>query len=272
MSIEVRGGGGLRLEFEPARGGIITSLPGVGIEWLAQGDGRSVPPVGTAFVEAEMSGWDECAPSIISCEVNSYSIPDHGDIWDSEFKMQGTVAKIAGKSYPYLLERQISATPSGILISYKAFATEANIPFLWAAHPQFSAPPGTRVVIEGTTSVVDVLETPNQLRIWDDSISSIDSVPLGECRKYYIEPEHVSTKAELIRGEASLNLTWASTCSFLGVWFDHNAFSREPVIAIEPSTGYFDSLKVAVDNGLVATLVPGQPLTWWIEISASRLA
>ena len=155
-------------------------------------------------------------------------------------------------------------------MSYTAHATDVSVPFLWAAHPQFSAPPGTRVVIDGVTSVVDVLAIPADRMVWDDAASSIDSVAFGACRKFYVDPEHVSTRAQLIRRDAVLKLNWASGCPFLGVWFDHSAFAREPVIALEPTNGYFDSLKDASDNGLVAELVPGEPLSWWIDVSVSR--
>lgn len=270
MSVQICGGAGISVEFDPTRGGKITSLRAAGIEWLVQGDGRPVSPAGTAFVDAEMSGWDECAPSIVACEVDAFSIPDHGDLWDAAFEMHGMVARATGRSYPYTFERQITATSCGVRLSYAAWATDLARPFLWAAHPQFAAPPGTRVLIEGATSIMDVFATPIVRAEWNESTSSIDSVEMGSCRKFYVAPDEMVTRAQIQRPDAVLTLQWAETCPLLGVWFDNGAFSREPVIALEPSTGYFDSLETAVRHGLVSRLAADEPLRWWIDISASR--
>jgi hypothetical protein len=38
---------------------------------------------------------------------------------------------------------------------------------------------------------------------------------------------------------------------------------------VTSSTGYFDSLSVAVENGRASRVSPERPLSWWVELSAS---
>lgn len=267
MSSTVRGGGGLTLAFDPARGAKITSIWAGGTEWLAQPDDRPTPQRGTAFTDAEMAGWDECAPSIVACTVGQYLIPDHGDLWDQPFALEGARAVAVGSSFPYRFEREIVPTSRGVRLHYRATALAEAIPFLWAAHPQFSAPPGTRVVLDDMDGVVDVLAEGEPTIAWDVATSSIDSLDDGGSRKIYVSPDSPTFVARLERLEGVLELRWSQECPYLGVWFDHCAYSREPVIALEPSTGYYDSLDRAAARGSVVRIPAQGSIEWWLDIA-----
>lgn len=268
------GGGGLTATVDPARGAKITSLvDGRGVQWLAQGTGVQVS-AGAAFTDAEMAGWDECAPSIVACKVGGRVIPDHGDLWDSVFDATGSTVRRRGDGY--LFERTIEPTETGLRFRYEATATDGALPFLWAAHPQFVAPPGTRIALpQQATRVVDVTNgevstdgTPT-LR-WDEELATIDTVDDGGSRKLYVDPATPVFEASLVRPDgATLSMHWSPESPYLGLWFDNRAWSREPVIALEPSTGYYDSLARALASSRVAILHPGHPLRWWLEIGVS---
>ncbi|WP_375388871.1 hypothetical protein [uncultured Amnibacterium sp.] len=270
MTLVVRGEG-LTATVDPVRGAKIVSLvDAAGVEWLAQADRTSIHAPGTAFVAAEMAGWDECAPSIVACTVDDAAIPDHGELWDVPFDTRGDTTIATGTSLGFRFARTIAPAPSGLVLSYRAETTGESIPFLWAAHPQFAAPPGTRVeLLPQARSIVDVQHHELPIRTWSSALGRIDSVPPGGTRKWYVDPAQTVRGARLVRGDGPvLTMEWSDHCPYLGVWFDHSAYSREPVIAIEPSTGYFDSLATAVRSGRVATLRPGRPLTWWVRLRA----
>lgn len=268
------GGGGLTATVDPARGAKITSLvDGRGVQWLAQGTGVQVP-AGAAFTDAEMAGWDECAPSIVACELEGRVIPDHGDLWDSVFDATGSTVRRRGDGY--LFERTIEPTETGLRFRYEATATDGALPFLWAAHPQFVAPPGTRIALPPQAArVVDVTDgdvvtdgTPT-LR-WDGELATIDTVEDGGSRKLYVDPATPVFEASLVRPDgATLSMHWSPESPYLGLWYDNRAWSREPVIALEPSTGYYDSLARALAMNRVAILDPGHPLRWWLEVGVS---
>ena len=66
-----------------------------------------------------------------------------------------------------------------------------------------------------------------------------------------------------------LELTWSNECQCLGLWFDNSPYNREPVIALESVTVYFDSFERDADPGCVSILEPGRRLEWWIEVRCS---
>lgn len=264
-------GDGLRARFDPSRGAKIVSLHDGGREWLAQPDpGVPTPSAGTPFVDAEMAGWDECAPSIVACTVDGVDIPDHGELWDAAFEVAGATATWHGRSFVF--SRTIRSAPGGLRLDYRASSLGGEVPFLWAAHPQFIAHAGTCVQLpSGVSTVVDVLSAAPRRLEWTEEISRIDSVSDRGCRKVYVAPDLSVASAALVHPDgARLDLTWSAAAPYLGIWFDSRAYSREPVIALEPSTGYFDSLAVAAAGGRVTTLRDGAPLEWWVDVRVSH--
>jgi len=253
------------------RGAKITSLKdSTGYEWLAQAVPGAVPVAGTKFTDAEMSGWDECAPTIEECLVDGVQIPDHGDVWDQEFTGSAAHAHIKRDELGFTFERSITEVAEGIHLSYRATALRERVPFLWAAHPQFSAPPGTRVEL-GECLIVDIWEPVSEPRPPQAADATIDTLSDGQCRKWYVSPAEPVFAASLVKADGrSLDLSWSASCPYVGVWFDHALHSREPVIAIEPSIGYYDSLDRAVALDRVAYLAPREPLEWWVEIRATH--
>lgn len=268
-------GPSLTAEVDLARGAKITSLRDASnVEWLAQSSGVSRVGPEASFIEAEMAGWDECAPSIVACTVGESTVPDHGDLWNTQFTLghASGSAWAVGASLGYRFERVISATERGLRLDYTAEAISTPQPFLWAAHPQFVAAPGTLVELGDasvTITMVDVLDASLPESLWPPDVPVMAGVEDGGCRKYYVRPDRWVDSVTLRRptGER-LTLRWSPECRFLGVWIDNGLYSREPVIAIEPSTGFFDSLATAVSNDTAVTLVPGEPLRWWIELEA----
>lgn len=269
-------GSTLRAEVDLERGAKITSLRDeAGREWLAQGEGSRATP-GSAFIDAEMAGWDECAPSIVSCRVQGRDIPDHGDLWDIPFAAgaDGRSAWAIGPSLRYRFQRSIVPTETGLRLEYEAEALDGPIPFLWAAHPQFGAPPGSTVVLHtesSTVPVVDVMAPGHPETEIDPHVTLMDQLDPGGCSKLCVAPHAVVRGVSLHRPDGgTLTMEWSDATPYVGVWFDKQAYSREPVIAIEPTTGYFDSLATAVANDTALLLTPGLPRRWWVDLHAQE--
>jgi hypothetical protein len=259
----------------PNRGGKISSLrDDVGVEWLAQPDRAVGAPArtGANFLNAEMAGWDECAPTIVECVVDGVTLADHGELWNRSFAATGSTVGITDNSLGYHFSRDITATDDGLRFDYRVESLSNTIPFLWAAHPQFIAPAGTRVRLPGSVNrVVDVLAPDLPQSDWHDGLARIDAIEPGGCRKLYVHPDEPVFEAGLVRPDGSeLVLRWAQQCPYLGLWFDKFSYRAEPVIAIEPTTAYFDSLATAVELGRAPIVSPSAPLSWWLELSIVR--
>ncbi|WP_426592575.1 hypothetical protein ACPPVS_12435 [Cellulomonas sp. McL0617] len=245
-----------------------------GREWLSQST-RDGIRTGLPFGEAEMAGWDECAPTIDACTVDGRELPDHGDAWDVAWDVvhdaAGTALVTYGASWPYELRRAASATTDGgIRLTYTARATDRPVPFLWAAHPQLAAVPGTRIELSPTPAAfVDVLDPARPRVPWRPDLLTLADVPAGAWRKLYVDPAERVSSATLVQPDGSrLRFAWSPECRYLGLWFDDGAYAEHPVIAIEPTLGFADSLAAAADLGTCPLLSPGTPLRWWVEVHA----
>ena len=266
-------GEGWSVQVSPIRGGKIVSLQHGGIEWVAQPVVPLPPPArpGSTFAEREMCGWDECAPSIDACEVDGAPVPDHGDLWTERWWLDGEWLRAVGPSLGYEIARRVVADGPAVRFEYRARATGSKpVPFLWAAHPQFGAPPGSVLeVATDATTALDVMARPAVPVALEPATCAIDTVAPGGCRKLYLEPGASASSVRLRRPEgASLTMTWdLDAAPYVGLWFDRGAYSHGDVVAIEPSTGFYDSVASAVGNGHVATLQPGADFTWWCQVS-----
>lgn len=255
----------------PQRGGKIASLvDSEGREWLAQPEDAVGPPAraGAEFLASEMAGWDECAPTIVACEIDGIALPDHGSLWTMPATVVANTMTFTDDTLGFQFERTIAPAGEGLRFDYRVSATRQPIPFLWAAHPQFAAPPGTRVRLPAAvTTVVDVLDPALPESPWQETTGAIDDLPEGGCRKFYAHPDAPIFEAELVRPDATLSMRWTSSCPYLGIWMERGLYRRGPVIAIEPASSYFDALDTALRSRRTPVVAPDQALTWtlWVE-------
>lgn len=276
-ALRVRGGAGLEALVVPGRGGKIVSLrAGAGREWLAQPSLPLPAPArpGASFVDAEMCGWDECVPTVDADVFEGAHLPDHGEAWTRAWSWQGDGWwGYEGSCLPYRFWRGLLPTAAGLRLAYRAEATgDRAVALLWTAHPQFAADPGSRVVLPtGVSGVLGVHGVLGSLQ-WTDALSQVDALAPGEARKVWLQRGTRASWVALESGDgAVLRLSWnPSLVGYLGVWVDAGAYSREPVVALEPSTGWFDRPSRAVAEKSCPWLSPGRPLEWWLDIDVKE--
>jgi galactose mutarotase-like enzyme len=264
------------LTVAPKRGGRIVSLRDVtGREWLAPPDPATwrLPMKTGRFVESDMAGWDECAPTINATRWEGIEYPDHGDLWHRQWSVEvGPDAGIAVSCTAgwFTLRRSIRATRTGFRLDYEARSSvAAPRPFLWAAHPQFRAPDGSRVTLPShVTEVVDAIDPAAPTLAASKDLLRIGSLAPGGTRKLITPSATRVGAATLVHPDGvRLGLRWdEAVVPWVGVWMDRSAFSREDVIAIEPMTGWFDNAADAASGGRCAFLGADAPLRWWLEL------
>jgi len=94
-------------------------------------------------------------------------------------------------------------------------------------------------------------------------------VETSACRKFYIPPETSVSEAGLVHEKlkCSLRLSWLSEdLPYLGVWVDEGVYNSSPVAALEPTSGYYDSLERALEYQKVSFLQPGETRLWTLKI------
>jgi galactose mutarotase-like enzyme len=281
---------GIRVVIMPARGGKIAELSDLerGRDWLTSPAGTLDGPLrpGTAFTDGDMCGWDEMFPTIVACRYPgpclgpAPELPDHGELWSAAWQVTQTgqrsvLLTVTGAALPYRFARRATVGPSSLRLDYRVQATGCEpLDALWAAHPQFRSEPGTRVVLPaGVDRVIDVTDRARPAPIrWLADGGRVADLPHGSGRKLYLDPgTRVGWAALADPGGARLELSWdPALVPYFGIWLDHQQYSREPCVCLEPATGFYDDLDVAAAGGHVMRLLPGQSARWSVRVTLSQ--
>ncbi|CAM4324569.1 galactose mutarotase-like enzyme [Paenibacillus endophyticus] len=276
--------GFVRLELVPELGAKLVSMvyKPTGKEWLLDSGSRPLlPPVyGSSFANGDMSGWDECFPTINSCVTESgATLPDHGEAWSLpwSYRRSGTsvLCTVKGVMLPFLFSREVTFMENGtIRLSYEVRNEgERPQPFLWAAHPQFAIEEPTEIVLpSGMQQLLCVYggmrhDTGQSYAFTGESLLRPDIT--GDGRKFYY-PGQAPEGWAALHGQASgnyLRLRWPlEQVPYFGVWIDEGMFNDRSVCALEPGIGYYDALDAAVQNGTARTLMPAEAYSWHLDI------
>ena len=101
-------------------------------------------------------------------------------------------------------------------------------------------------------------------------LDRVRPVQQNACRKFYVPPEQALGTAGLVHEGlgSELRLNWSpADLPYLGLWVDEGVYNTSPVAALEPCTGFYDSLDRAVRNGKVPVLEPGQEKSWTLRVN-----
>jgi galactose mutarotase-like enzyme len=290
----------LRVVVVPALGAKIVSLfdKRVEHEWLVA-PMRPLQPVayGSRFIDQDMSGWDECLPTINACPYPAAGpfagagLPDHGEVWALPWRPvadapDALALAVNGRALPYRFQRTIRfAAPDSLQFDYRITNTGgAAVEYLWAAHPQFTCDEETTIVLPpAVTEVYNVVTdghwgAAGQRYPWPVAFAQngeryqldcIGAATRHDCRKFYLPPESSVTWATLVdycRG-FGLRMTWnAAELPYLGIWVDEGAINRVSTVALEPTNGFYDSLTIAHQNGQMRMLEAGETQRWQIGV------
>ena len=269
-------------------------------EWLVGVGKRPFQkiPYAASFTDQDMSGWDEMFPTIVACgypapgKFAGAPLPDHGEVWTMPWTVDTTNSdalrtSVTGKALPYRLTRTLAYRASDSLLMHYELENLSGepMPFMWAAHPQFACPDGAEIVLP--SQVKEVCNTlpadwgwgePEQRFDWPEAINvngepiRIDQtgpVTLNQAYKFFVVPEISANWASVIQNKTKdwLRFDWdAAQVPYLGIWVDQGVFSHESVVALEPITGFYDSLAVAWQKNLVTMIEAGEVTSWSLSV------
>ncbi|OPH58180.1 hypothetical protein BC351_24915 [Paenibacillus ferrarius] len=264
----------------PDIGGKLVSIvyKPTGREWMLDSGRRALrqPEYGSIFSDWDMSGWDECFPTV-NKEMN---LPDHGELWALPWAYRieenTIVCSVRSPRLPYQFTRRISFPSSDrIRMDYRADnLSDQPMPFLWVPHPQFAITEPTRILLpEYMEKMMCVYEGLTLKReesyTWND-VSLLSPVVTGDGRKFYYEGQ-VPAGWSGLYGEESGNYLIVTVpvdkVPYLGVWMDEGKFNDRVTCALEPSIGYYDSLDMAVGNGTARLIPANTSFEWYLELS-----
>lgn len=294
----------LRVITVPGMGAKIVSLVNkqADHEWLLGPADRPFRPVpyGAPFIDQDMSGWDEMYPTIVACpypEAGPYAgaaLPDHGEVWALPWTVlpvedDRLTLAVEGKALPYRLTRTLSLRGTDTLQMDYVVTNTGAAPFMgfWAAHPQFTATAETKIRLPANVKAVTVVQpiedwAPIGTRLdWPEvarpagpplRLDQVTSATAQRSRKVYTLPAQAVPWAMLVETGAAhwLRMAWdPADVPYLGIWVDEGQYNPALTIALEPSTGYYDSLKWAHKNGRAPVIQPGKQHTWSLALTLS---
>jgi hypothetical protein len=288
----------LQVRILPAFGGKITSLRSVltGAEFL-------LPPLqdyhrvsSTAnFDQSDGGGFDECLPSVASCEsiAGEAPVPDHGDLWRIGWNIDsldgGVVLRADATSRPLRLTRRATLEESSLVLEYELLnLSDSPTTWLWSAHPLLRVDAGDRIVLPSEVEEVTVeysaadLFMRNSLIAWPRAQSShggvVDLSRVGErdgttAHKLFARMDKSGWGA-LYREKVGQGLVVrfdARALPFLGMWICAGAWpeigvEKQYTVALEPTTSNVDSLMSAERNGTVRCLGARESCRWKLDI------
>lgn len=272
-----------------------------GNEWIVGAGERPFVnvPYAASFTEQDMSGWDEMFPTITACEYpvpgdnHNALLPDHGEVWPLPWTLEpsekGTLKfSVMGKALPYRFTRTLSySTEDTLQMAYEVENLgQESMPYLWSAHPQFTCGDSAKVILPANVKeVCNVLPSEwgwgelETRHAWPETTTEtgqkrqldfIGEASLKQIRKFFVLPDTSVSWAGLIRQPANdwLRFDWdPNLVPYLGIWMDKGVISSETVVALEPMTGFYDSLALAWEKKQVTLISAGEKQAWSLSVS-----
>lgn len=288
--------------FIPELGAKMNSLKSVrsGREFLYQPPELAYRPAafGASFDSCDSSGFDECCPTVAECAYPGggfaeQTMPDHGDLWSAswqcETKDRELLFETHGKSLPYRFRKSVRLEGSTVVLVYEIMNTGAQeFGFLWSAHPLLAVEPKCRIVLPAEVSQLFVnWSCEDRLGKFGDSCGwpiavtkDGENVDLVELHGERARTAEKLFTARLASGYCAIQYPETMEeigfefdprfVPYLGIWICQGGWPSRSnghfTVALEPCTGYPDSLREAMHRGTCDVLQPGQKKKWELRL------
>jgi len=278
----------VRVEIVPDLGGKIVSMydKTTGKEWLVDSGSRPLArvPYGSSFVEADMSGWDECFPTVDACRypgAEDILLPDHGELWSVPWtwtREAGKIRMIAkGTVWPYTFSRSLVwMDEASLRLEYRVEnRAEEPLKFVWVAHPQFAVDEPSEIAVPSSMERwlcvygTGAFEKGREYAWHDTGGNELTNGISGHARKFYYRGPVPQGWVRLTGKTSGARLA----CSFpkeevpyLGIWIDEGLFNDRPVCALEPAIGYYDRPDFSDQGGTAGVVPPRGAVSWHLDL------
>lgn len=250
------------------------------------------PEYGADFSKYDMSGFDECFPTIDACpspihKQSEIMIPDHGELWTLPWEVTschktGVTFSVQSPQFGYQLNKSITLNNRVLTHRYEVtiIGDQEFLPFIWTPHALFQVNSHLQFIIPShMDEIVTVSDnsgalgdnrTVHRYPITEDkyqkplNLSEIEPRSAGNCEKYYFlnrlkEGDNFGFRDEF--HEVIMNVD-SDKVPYLGVWKNQGGFNQDYNFALEPCTGIYDNLNNAYNDQHCAVIQNGETYTW----------
>ncbi|QUI24489.1 DUF5107 domain-containing protein [Vallitalea pronyensis] len=246
------------------------------------------------FSEYDASGFDDCFPSIDAETVyygdQEVKYPDHGEIWSAAFDyvIEDNHIKMAFTStiLPYQFEKVIRVEGYSLLIDYTITNHGNSILYgLWAMHCLIHCkedmliqfPENTKEIINvspstilGDVGTIHPYPMTETLKGEKYPLNKVCPKSANKCEKYYIKDQITEGTCGVFYPEDDVRYTVKfdkEKLPYIGFWITEGGFRGDYNCALEPTNGYYDSVKTAKTYDRLLALKPQQSVTFDIALS-----
>lgn len=232
-----------------------------------------VPVLRDAFEKYDTSGADDMLPTIDECFYpNSYiKLPDHGDVWAQKWNYEvednKLIAWIRSDSLKLILKRTMYLEDNALVLEYSLKNnTLQKHYYLWAFHGLMNFDDNTEMYFDFSGEIENVIDATE----YGFDFKKLYEYPDKSQNKFYFKNEVENGSCGLVYKNQGLKLQYdfdTNINKYVGVWITKGGFKNEYNVAIEPASGYYDSLERAFKNNKVSSIEPGEELNWSLKLS-----
>ena len=289
----------LRILMDPQEGRKIRSLISkrTGIEYLYQ-DSRSNFGEGQDYGNHDISGFDECFPTVWACDYpdgkkQGLALRDHGYLWHRPWTARIENDRVVMQCDIPELDCRFERvcwleTSRSFRLDYRITNNDDEpLKYVYSAHPLLAANEDTQLVLPQEMDQAFVFFVANMPGMspgtwidWrEDTIPSLQSPFTAErqaCLKVY-SPRLTSVRAAVIHSDHKEGLQFdvdADQLPYLGVLYQQGydsdpegVFSREVFLALEPTSGVGDDLPPCQTPGPLCQLQPNETKEFTIRLT-----
>lgn len=298
----------IRAVFLPEIGGKMKELINLktGTQFLLENQREdrlySSPLYGSEFSKYDVSGFDECFPTVSACgkdlkEDKKYCFPDHGELWQREWKYSygddSITLSIEGMKTKYLFEKKINLIEDSIEITYSVKnLSSVAFPYIWSAHPLLRVAKGDKLLLPGNSDVVSLYWASNPGIGKTGDLVSLSLLMIEQKEfDFSVVPDKVVNIAikcftnKLTKGYAGLykkksdeTILFAfdtAEIPYLGVWLCYGGWPTDSerkhyTIGLEPTNGSSDSLAESVKKNNYSELGSFGEHKWTLKITLAQ--
>jgi len=266
----------LGLSMSPDYGARVLSLTdrSSGRQWLVTGPQSAQTGEDAAYGADESVGWDECFPTILSCDHAAWGgrLRDHGALWGRKWMVDRADPDCVNtrlETPGFRFTRRLTVTGAAVVADYRVTNLgTGQMPYLWSQHCLLATSPGDRIVLAGH----ERLRVEDDHFVWPShqsrDLSIVGPLEEGLALKAYSEtPSHAS--AAIVGLDGGIILEWEDVPAF-GLWLCYGGWPKgNPVhqVALEPTTAAADSLAAAETTGHARTLGVDETHTWSVRMT-----
>ncbi|MHB1686743.1 MAG: hypothetical protein ACYCVH_05140 [Ignavibacteriaceae bacterium] len=256
---------------------------------------------GADFSKFDVSGFDDCFPTIDSCVINSlknkyskYNFPDHGELWSRAWKYSTSensiTFEIKGVNFNYVFFKQFQLEGNRVLVTYKVKNLSSDpLPYIWSAHPLLNVKEGDKIIIPEEIELVylnwvsdptigshgDFVSWPFLSKVEKKiDYSWVRGKNHNLALKCYTE-KIANGYAGVYFPEKEESIFFSfdtKKIPFLGIWICYGGWPEDSdnkhfTIGLEPTNGRPDSLAEAIENRECSIVEEYSEKKWELEIS-----